>query len=127
MESQSSPYKPSNSATYVFVNLVKGCDSLYDVVVLLLDTELDLGSRVGVAKTEDRPVNVAGLKLLDELARVLAESTEQVGYDLGSVARLARQVGKRRLNASRQVLLAHTQSDGLLLSSFWQVCLECRT
>ena len=68
-------------------------------------------------KTQDTPVDVARLKLLDELAAVLAETTEQVRDDLRSVWRLAGQVGKSALDATRQVPLAHTQCNRLLLPS----------
>jgi hypothetical protein len=113
--------------TYVLVNLVKRCDGLDDVVVLLLDAELDLGARVRVAETEDGPVDVAGLKLLDELARVLAQATEQVSDDFRGVAGLAGEVGECGLDATRQILLADADGDGLFLSGFGQVCLEGRT
>jgi hypothetical protein len=52
------------------------------VVVLLVDAELDFSSGVRVAKTQNGAVNVARLKLLDELAAVLAESTEEIRHDL---------------------------------------------
>ena len=94
------------------------------MVVLFLDTELDLGARVGVAETENRPVDVAGLQLLDQLARVLAQATQQVGNDLGRVAGLAGEVGEGGLDASGQVPLADAERDRLLLAGLGQVCLE---
>jgi hypothetical protein len=47
-------------------------------IVLLVDAELHFSSRVCVSKTQDGAVDVAGLKLLDQLAAVLAEPTEEI-------------------------------------------------
>jgi hypothetical protein len=66
----------------VFINLVQGSNSLDNVIVLLVDAELHFSSRVCVPKTQDGAVDVAGLKLLDQLAAVLAESTEEIRDDL---------------------------------------------
>jgi hypothetical protein len=82
--------------THVLVDLVEGSNGLDDVVVLLVDAELDLSAGVGVTETENGTVNVTGLELLDELARVLAQTTEEISDDLGSLGRLARQVGECR-------------------------------
>jgi hypothetical protein len=47
-----------------------------------------------VTETEDGAVDIAGLELLDELARVLAETTEEVSDDLGGLGGLAGEVGE---------------------------------
>lgn len=77
-----------------------------------------------MAKTEDGAVNVAWLKLLDKLAAVLAEAAKQVSDDFGGDAGFACEVGESRLDATRQVALAYSERDGLLLSSLGEVCLE---
>jgi hypothetical protein len=97
---------------------------LDDVVVLLLNAELDLGATVGVAQTQDRAVDVAGLELLDELVRVLAKAAQQVRNDLARVAGLTCEVGEGGLDASSKVPLADAQGNGLLLASFGEVRLE---
>jgi hypothetical protein len=112
--------------THILVDLVEGSDGLDDVVVLLVDAELHLGTRVGVTETKDGAVDIAGLELLDELARVLAQTTEKVRDDLRGFAGLAGEVGEGGLDASSQVLLADTESDGLLLSGLGEVGLEGR-
>jgi hypothetical protein len=122
----STQLQQAHGHTHILVDLVERRNGLDDVVVLLLDAELDLCARVGVAETEDGPVDVAGLQLLDELRRVLAQATEQVGDDFGRVAGLAGQVGEGGLDAAREVALADAQGDGLLLAGLGQVGLEGR-
>jgi hypothetical protein len=133
--------KPHAEGVQVLVDLIEGCDGLNDVVVLLLNAvmrvnihvecvssqvlpELDFSSRVGVTQTQDGAVNVAWLKLLDKLAAVLAQTTEQIRDDFGGVAGFACEVGESRLDATRQVPLADTKGDGLLLSSLGEVRLK---
>jgi hypothetical protein len=96
------------------------------VVVLLVHAELHLGAGVCVAKTENGAVNVAGLELLDELARVLAETTEEVRDDFGCLGGFAGKVGEGGLDASGQVAFAQTKGDGLLLANLGEVGLESR-
>jgi len=86
--------------------------------------ELDLAARVGVSKTKNGAVDIAGLELLDELAAVLAKTAKQVRDDFGGDGSLAREVGESGLDATRQVALAYTKRDGLLLSSLREVGLE---
>lgn len=134
--------QPHAEGVEILVDLVERCDRLDDVVVLLLNAalrvsihvarissgdipELDLSSGVGVSQTEDGTVNVTRLKLLDQLAAVLAQATEQIRDDFRGVAGFAGEVGEGRLDATRQVPLAHSESDGLLLSSLGEVRLEC--
>ena len=96
------------------------------MVVLLVHAELDLGTRVCVTKTEDGAVDIAGLELLDELARVLAETTKQVGDNFGCLGSLAGEVGKSSLDATGQVAFAESKRDGLLLAGLGKVGLERR-
>lgn len=112
--------------TYVLVDLVEGSNGLDDVVVLLVHAELHLCARVCVTETEDGAVNVAGLELLDELARVLAQTTEEVSDDFGGLGGLAGEVGEGSLDASSQVALAQSEGDGLLLAGLGEVGLESR-
>lgn len=44
-----------------FVEMVKGSDGLYDMVVVLLHTKLDPRARVGMAETQLRTFDVAFL------------------------------------------------------------------
>lgn len=118
--------KTTIDRTYVLVDLVESRNSLDDVVVLLVHAELHLGARVCVAKTENGAVNVAGLELLDELAGVLAETTEEVRDYFGGLGGLAGEVGEGGLDASGQVAFAQTESNGLLLASLGKVGLESR-
>jgi hypothetical protein len=74
-----------------------------DVVVVLLDGELDLGTGVRVSKTQNRTVDVSGLELLDQLLAVLTKATEQICDNFAGFRRLAVQVGESSLNASGQV------------------------
>lgn len=97
------------------------------MVVLLLDTELDLGTRISMAEAKDGSIDIARLKLLNEFSGMLTEATKQVGDNLRGIAGLACQVGESSFDATSQVLLAHTKSDGLLLSGLWQIRLERRT
>jgi hypothetical protein len=79
-----------------------------------------------VTETEDGAVDIAGLELLDELARVLAETTQEVSDDLGGLGSLAGEVGEGGLDATSQVALAQTEGDGLLLAGLGEVGLEGR-
>lgn len=115
-----------NHETYVLVDLVKRSNGLDDVVVLLVHAELHLGAGVCVTETEDGTVDVAGLELLDKLARVLTQTTKQVSNDFGGLGGLAGEVGERRLDASGQVALADTKGDSLLLAGLGKVGLEGR-
>lgn len=115
-----------SAKTHILVNLVKGSNGLDNVVVLLVDAELDLRTRVCVTKTENGAVNVAGLELLDELAGVLAETTEEVSDDFRGLGGLAGEVGEGGLDASSQVALAQSEGDGLLLASLGEVGFEGR-
>jgi hypothetical protein len=116
----------STDHTHVFVDLVKGRDSLDDVVVLLVHAELDLSAGVCVTETKNGAVDVAGLELLDKLARVLAKTTEEVRDDLGGLGGFAGKVREGSLDASCQVAFAQTKGDGLLLASLGEVGLEGR-
>jgi hypothetical protein len=93
------------------------------VVVVLLHRELDLGPRVGVSKTEDRAVDISGLKLLDQLLAVLTQTPKEIRHNFASFAGFTRQTRESRLDASSQVLLTHAESDCLLLAGLGQVCL----
>jgi hypothetical protein len=90
----------STDHTHVFVDLVKGRDSLDDVVVLLVHAELDLSAGVCVTETKNGAVDVAGLELLDKLARVLAKTTEEVRDDLGGLGGFAGKVREGSLDVS---------------------------
>lgn len=96
------------------------------MVVLLVHAELDLSTGVCVTETEDGAVDIAGLELLDELARVLTKTTEEVRDNLRSLRSLAGEVGESRLNASSQIAFADTEGDGLLLASLGEIRLEGR-
>lgn len=79
-----------------------------------------------MTETENGAVDIAGLELLDELARVLAKTTEEVSDDFGGLGSLAGKVGKGGLDATSQVALAQTKGDGLLLAGLGEVGLEGR-
>lgn len=115
-----------NSKTNVLINLVKGCNSLDDVVVLLVHAELDLSTGVCVTQTKDGSIDIAGLEFLDKLARVLAETTEEVSDDFGSLSSFTGKIGESGLDASSQVAVADSKGNGLLLASLGQVGLEGR-
>lgn len=106
------------------VELVKRGNGLDDVVVVLLDAELDLGTRVGVAETKLGPVNIAILELLEELGCVQTEATEEVGDNFVDFGSLALDVGKVRLDATGQVLFLNTDCDLLLLARVRDVELD---
>lgn len=88
---------------HTLVDLVQGRNSLNDVVVVLVDGELDLGTRVGVTETENGAVDIAGLELLDQLLAVLAETSEQIGDDLAGLGGFAGEVGEGSLDATGEV------------------------
>lgn len=79
-----------------------------------------------MTETKDGAVNITWLKLLNELAGVLAQATEKVSDDFGGLRGLAGEVGEGGLDASSQVALAQSKSDGLLLAGLGKVGLEGR-
>lgn len=77
-----------------------------DVVVVLLHRELNLSTGVRVAETEDRAVNIARLKLLDQLLTVLAQTAEKICDDLAGLAGLHVQVREGGLDATSKISVA---------------------
>lgn len=108
------------------VELVDDGDSLDDVVVVLLDGELDLSTRVGVTKTELRRRNIAFTETLEELSSVETETTEHVRDNLAGVAGFALEAGVGSLDAGGQVLVQQTEDDLALLAGLGEVQVEER-
>lgn len=106
------------------VEVVDGSNSLDNVVVVLLDAELDLGTRVGVTKTKLGTVDIAGLELLEELLGVKSQTTEEVGADFGSLRGLALERGESSLDASSKTSVGNTEDGLVLLAGLGHVGLE---
>lgn len=104
--------------------LVEGIDQgngLDNLVVVLLDRELDLSSRVGVAQTQLCSLRVALLQLLEELWPMVSDSTKQI---LNNLSSLTIDEWEDCLDASCQVLVRNTENNLLLLAGLWQIGLE---
>ena len=108
------------------VEVVDGRNGLNDVVVVLLHAELDLGTTVRMSKTQLSTGDIAGLQALEELLGVQSHATEKVTRQLAGLGCLALNAGEFGFDASRQILIAHTQNHLALLSCLGQVGLKHR-
>jgi hypothetical protein len=106
------------------VEVVQGGNGLDDVVVVLLDGELDLCARVGVAKTKLCSLDISLVETLEQLSGVRAQASEHVGDNLGGIASLALDGGEVGLDATGQGLVLDTENGLLLLADFWETQLE---
>jgi hypothetical protein len=88
------------------------------VVVVLLDRELDLGTRVGVTQTKLRAAQITRLKRLQQLVAVQPQATEQILHNLVRFAVDARESG---LDGTSQVLVGNTEDNLLLLAALGEV------
>lgn len=68
---------------------VDGGAGLDDVVVVLGDTELDLGSRVRVAHAQTGLFNIARLQVLQEFVSVEAKTTNNITDNVGGIGGFA--------------------------------------
>lgn len=80
------------------------------MVVGRVDVELDLGTRVGVAKTKLSLLLITLLETLEELVGVKTDTAQEVGGNIASVASLAFDAGEDSLDATGQVLVG--KADG---------------
>ena len=87
------------------------------VVIVLVNVELDLATRVGVAKTELRALHVALLETLEQLGGVKADATQKIGGDVGRVAGLALDAGELGLDRTSQVLVGKADDQLALLGN----------
>jgi len=106
------------------VEVVDGSNSLDDVVVVLLDAELHLGTRVGVTKTKLGTVDITGLELLEELLGVESQATEEVGADFRGFGGLALERRESSLDASGKTSVGNTEDGLVLLAGLGHVGLE---
>lgn len=100
------------------VEVVQGSNGLDDVVVVLLDGELDLCARVGVAKTKLCSLDISLVEALQELSGVESQASEEISDNLGGVTSLALDGGEVGLDATGQGLVLDTENDLLLLADF---------
>jgi hypothetical protein len=73
------------------------------MVVVLLNRELDLRTRVRMAKTQNRSINVSGLELFDQFLTVLSETSKKVCNDFTGLAGLALEIGECGLDAACKI------------------------
>ncbi len=99
---------------------------LDDVVVVLGDAELDLGTRVGVTHTETGLFDIASLEVAQELVGVQADAANNVRDNLRGIGGLALQTREFALDGTSQVLLGDTEGDLALLAALGEVELEDR-
>lgn len=107
------------------VKSVEGSNGLDNVVVVLVDAELDLGARVGVAHTQLCAAQVAFLQALEKLLGVNADAAQKIGNNFGGVAGFALHTGEGGADFSSELLILHTENDlGLLAGGLGKVQLE---
>ena len=105
----------------VLVHKIQESDRLDNVVVVLLDRELYLGARVGVAESELSTGEITGLQGGEKLVAVETETTEEVLDDLVGLAVDEREGG---LDGTGQVLVGDSEDDLLLLAALGKVGLK---
>lgn len=94
------------------------------MVVVLVDVELDLATRVGVTKTELGAGNISLLQALQQLLGVRSDATEKVGGDVAGVGSLSVNTGEGSLDGTTQVLVLNSEGDRRLAGGLGQVELE---
>jgi hypothetical protein len=94
------------------------------VVVVLVDVELDLATRVGVTKTELGAGNISLLQALQQLLGVRSDATEEVGGNVAGVGSLSVNTGEGSLDGTTQVLVLNSEGDRRLAGGLGQVELE---
>lgn len=104
---------------------IEGSTSLDNVVVVLGDAELDLGTGVGVTHTKTSLFNVASLEVAQKLVGVQTNAADDVGDDFRGVGSLVVQSGEFALDGTSKVSLGDTQDNlGLFAARFGEVEFE---
>ncbi|KAH3661226.1 hypothetical protein OGAPHI_006633 [Ogataea philodendri] len=107
----------------VLVQLVEQSNGLDDVIVVLLNRKLNLGSGVGVSKTKLGSFQVSLLKTLEQLGTENTDTSQQILHNFVGVAL---DVWKNLLDRRSKGLVRNTKSNLVLLGSLWQVQLDHR-
>ncbi|RUP49831.1 hypothetical protein BC936DRAFT_141338 [Jimgerdemannia flammicorona] len=114
------PNRPSPILSDNYLTRIENRDRLNDHVVGAIDVELDLGTRVRVAETKLRALEVALLQLLEQLVGVQADPAHQLQHHLVCLA-LISELG---LDCASEVAFGDSELNLGLLTGLGKIHLE---